>query len=70
MAAGSGDGMGGGAGWRDIEAWARLTGREIEPHEAMALLDIDRAMRHPQEPEPDEAPQTQGAPDWLPQSKR
>lgn len=31
--------------YQDIEAWARLTDRQPEPHEVAALMEIDRAYR-------------------------
>lgn len=37
----------------DIEAWARLTDRRLEPHEVQALTEIDRAVRYPG-PEPED----------------
>lgn len=29
----------------DIDAWSRLTGRNVQPYEVRALLDLDRVMR-------------------------
>jgi hypothetical protein len=36
-----------------IESWARLTDRNLEPHEVEALLEIDLAMRPDMRPEPE-----------------
>jgi hypothetical protein len=34
-------------GWADLHAWALLTGRQLEPHEASALILIDSVRLHP-----------------------
>ena len=54
---GRGDGMGGGKlTWRDLEAWARCEDRRVRPHEFLALLEIDDAVRNAnsKDDEPDE----------------
>lgn len=55
LAAGRGEGLAGAAPitYADIEAWARLLDRRPSPHEVSALLELDRAVRHPA-PEADE----------------
>lgn len=36
-----------------IEAWSRLTDTRVEPHEVDALLMLDAAIRHSEEPKED-----------------
>lgn len=38
-------------GWREIEAWARLTDRKLLPYEVDALAMLDYAARFPGEPD-------------------
>lgn len=33
--------------WMDLDAWARVTGRHVEPHEAQALMLIDSVRLNP-----------------------
>lgn len=35
--------------WESVDAWARLTGTDVLPHEARGLLLIDRVVRDPGE---------------------
>lgn len=35
--------------YQELDAWARLTGRQPSPHEVQALMSIDLAVRHPAE---------------------
>lgn len=39
--------------WPDVKAWAELTDRRLQPHEAEALMALDRADRAPG-PDPDD----------------
>ena len=34
--------------WVTLDAWARRTGRDPEPHEADALFSLDAVTRHPE----------------------
>jgi hypothetical protein len=34
--------------YQDIDAWARLTDRQPEPHEVRALIRLDQVLRHPE----------------------
>lgn len=62
----SGVGMDGAAplSFREIEAWARLTGEQVEPYEAEAVTVLDAVLRYPetgeeevqQDAEPEEVP--------------
>jgi hypothetical protein len=36
--------------YREVDAWARLTDRQPQPHEVQALLSLDRVLCHPQPP--------------------
>lgn len=36
-----------GFSYQEIEAWARLTDRDPQPHEIAALLDLDAVLRFP-----------------------
>jgi hypothetical protein len=35
--------------YMDVLSWSWLTERDIEPHEARAVLELDRAMRNPEQ---------------------
>lgn len=37
--------------WPSLDAWARRTGRDPSYEEQMALMELDTAMRNPEEPE-------------------
>lgn len=49
----SGVGMDGAAplSWSTLDAWSRLTGRVIDSNDCDALMLLDHAFRHPEEPE-------------------
>lgn len=36
-----------------IADWARLTGRDLQPHEVHALITLDAVLRHPEPPKED-----------------